>query len=107
MRTKFDGFPTSIAFEIVFFDFLGANLPVCRYSGTTLFAFVAATKRAIGTPAFFAISPANRFPKFPEGTMKVGFFLKPPRCHHPGGGAGEEAPPPPPPAPGGGRGTAT
>ena len=38
-----------------------------RYSGTTSLTFVAATNRAIGRPARFAISPAVRLPKLPLG----------------------------------------
>ena len=49
----------------------GANRPVARYAGTTSLTFVAATNRAIGSPARLAISPAVRLPKFPLGVQTV------------------------------------
>ena len=67
MRSKLLGWPTSIAFASVETDGRGSNRPVSRYVGTTSLALVAATNRAIGRPARFAISPAVRLPKLPLG----------------------------------------
>src|SRR5258707_14740980 len=81
MRSKLLGWPTSIAFDNVASDGRGSNRPVSRYAGTTSFALVAATNRAIGSPARFAIRPAVRLPKLPLGVENT---TRPP-------------PPPPPP----------
>ena len=71
MRSKLLGWPTSIALAIVRTDARGSKRPVARYAGTTSFALVAATNRATGRPARFAISPAVRLPKLPLGVEKT------------------------------------
>ncbi len=69
IRSKLLGWPTSIALAIVRSEGRGVKRPVTRYSGTTSLTLVAATKRVIGSPARFAINPAVRLPKFPDGVQ--------------------------------------
>ena len=52
----------AMAFATVRTEGRGLYLPVWRYSGTTSFAFEAATKFLIGSPIFFANIPAARLP---------------------------------------------
>ena len=60
-----------MAFDSVGTEARGRNPPESRYSGSTSFAFVAAMKRATGSPIRAAITPAVRLPRFPEGTAKT------------------------------------
>ena len=50
-----------------------AHSPVCRKSGTVVFAFVANTMRSSGMPSALAQTQANPFPRFPVGTIKLLF----------------------------------
>ena len=79
-RSKLDAFDISIeGLDVwkVFLESRGLYIPVLKNSSKTLFSLVATTSLLIGSPIMRAICPAQIFPKFPVGTVKLttSFFL--------------------------------